>query len=84
MLRRGREFLFDAMEKGADAFVTGEVKHHEILAAKEAGLTWWTAGISRLRILHGTLRERLSRAFPGIEFFPGGKRRRRHPLFIVR
>ena len=35
----GGEFLFDAMEKGADAFVTGEVKHHEILAAKEAGLT---------------------------------------------
>ena len=64
----GGEFLFDAMEKGADAFVTGEVKHHEILAAKEAGLTWWTAGISRLRILHEPLRERLSRAFPGIEF----------------
>ena len=66
----GGEFLFDAMEKGADAFVTGEVKHHEILAAKEAGLTLVDGGHFKTEdIAMEPLRERLSRAFPGIEFF---------------
>ena len=66
----GGEFLFDAMEKGADAFVTGEVKHHEILAAKEAGLTLVDGGHFKTEdIAMEPLRERLSRAFPGLEFF---------------
>ena len=66
----GGEVLFDAMDKGADAFVTGEVKHHEILAAKEAGLTLVDGGPFKTEdIAMEPLRERLSRAFPGIEFF---------------
>ena len=35
----GGEFVADAVRAGADAFVTGEVKHHEWLLARENGLT---------------------------------------------
>lgn len=65
----GGEFIFDAMEKGADAFVTGEVKHHEILAAKEAGLTLVDGGHFKTEnIAMEPLRQRLTGAFPQIEF----------------
>lgn len=40
----GGEFIADAIAAGADAFVTGEVKHHEWLAAGQAGLTVVCAG----------------------------------------
>lgn len=65
----GGEFLFDAMEKGADAFVTGEVKHHEILAAKQAGLTLVDGGHFKTEdVAMEPLRQRLSKAFPQIVF----------------
>lgn len=65
----GGEFLFDAVEKGADAFVTGEVKHHEILAAKEAGITLVDGGHFKTEdIAMEPLCQRLSRAFPQTEF----------------
>ena len=40
----GGDFLFDVAASGCDAFITGEAKHHEFLAAKEFGLTLITAG----------------------------------------
>lgn len=66
----GGEFLFDALEKGADAFVTGEVKHHEILAAKEAGLTLVDGGHFKTEnIAMEPLRQKLSQEFTEVEFF---------------
>lgn len=40
----GGEFVADAIRAGADAFVTGEIKHHEWLMARESGLTVVCAG----------------------------------------
>lgn len=40
----GMDFLFDAIREGADAYVTGEMKHHEMLLAKEKGVTVIDAG----------------------------------------
>ncbi len=38
------DFLFTSCEMGADAIVTGEIKHHIFLAAKEMGITAIQAG----------------------------------------
>lgn len=38
------DFLFASAEMGADAIVTGEIKHHIFLAAKEMGITAIQAG----------------------------------------
>jgi dinuclear metal center YbgI/SA1388 family protein len=38
------DFLFASAEMGADAIVTGEIKHHIFLAAKEMGVTAIQAG----------------------------------------
>lgn len=38
------DFLFASAEMGADAIVTGEIKHHIFLAAKELGITAIQAG----------------------------------------
>ncbi len=40
----GSEFASEIAEMGIDAFVTGDVKYHELLDAKEAGLTLIAAG----------------------------------------
>ncbi len=40
----GMDFLCDAIREGADAYVTGEIKHHEMLFAKEKGITVIDAG----------------------------------------
>lgn len=40
----GGDMVYEAAEQGIDAFVTGEIKHHELLAAGEAGLTVVDAG----------------------------------------
>lgn len=40
----GFDFFFDAVKMGADAYVTGELKHHEMLLAKEKGVTVIDAG----------------------------------------
>ena len=37
-------FLDDVISQGADAFVTGEIKHNEMLEAKEKGITVIAAG----------------------------------------
>ncbi len=38
------EFISDIAENGCDAYITGELKHHEFLDALEMGLTVITAG----------------------------------------
>ncbi len=40
----GGDFIHDVAAAGCDAYITGEAKHHEFLAAKELGLTLITAG----------------------------------------
>ena len=40
----GGKFWLDAIQAGCDAFLTGEARHHEALAATEAGLTVIEAG----------------------------------------
>lgn len=40
----GMSFLDDVLRAGADAFVTGEIKHNEILDAKNMGITVIAAG----------------------------------------
>ena len=38
------EYIFDCAKLGFDAYLTGDVKHHEFLAAKAAGITLLAAG----------------------------------------
>ncbi len=40
----GMDFMSEVIKAGADAYVTGEMKHHEMLLAKETGLTVIDAG----------------------------------------
>ncbi|MBQ7294959.1 MAG: Nif3-like dinuclear metal center hexameric protein [Clostridia bacterium] len=40
----GMDFFFESVKMGADAYVTGEVKHHEFLMAKDVGVTVIEAG----------------------------------------
>lgn len=40
----GGSMLFDVIKKGADAYVTGEAKHHELSDAKNEGITLVVAG----------------------------------------
>lgn len=65
----GGEFITQAAEEGADAFLTGEMKHHELLQAKAAGITAVVAGhYETERVVLPFLREYLSVKFPGIQF----------------
>lgn len=65
----GTEVLLAAIENGADAFVTGESKHHLLLAAREAGVTLVTAGhYATERVVLNPLCKRLQEAFPGVRF----------------
>ncbi len=40
----GGEYVPDAVNAGVDAFLTGEAKHHQLLQAKNSGLTFIVAG----------------------------------------
>lgn len=40
----GMSFLDDVIKSGADAYVTGDISHHEMLEAKEKGITVVAAG----------------------------------------
>ena len=55
--------------KGADAFVTGEVKHHEAIAAQQAGLVLYEAGHYHTELPYRErLKAYLDTACPGVEF----------------
>jgi dinuclear metal center YbgI/SA1388 family protein len=69
----GCEYLPAAAALGCQAFVTGEAKHHELLAAKELGVTLVAAGhYSTEQVVIGPLLARLRKAFPAVEFLETG------------
>jgi dinuclear metal center YbgI/SA1388 family protein len=65
----GGDQVFEAIRRGADALVTGEVKHHEWIAAKQAGLTVVDAGHYKTEaVVLEPLRRRLAERFPQVAF----------------
>lgn len=64
------EYIETAKNEGADAFLTGEAKHHEILDACDSDIAVICAGhfeteVPAMRVLS----EKLQKQFPEIEFF---------------
>lgn len=65
----GSYFPADPAAAGIQGFVTGEAHHHELLAAREAGLTLVVAGHHHTEaVVLDPLREKLSAAFPDVVF----------------
>ena len=65
----GSSSVFAAIAAGADGFVTGESKHHELLAAKDAGITMVDAGhFNTENMAMEPLRQRLQQRFPEVDF----------------
>ena len=63
----GMDFFFDAIALGADAYVTGEAKHHELLAAADSGKTLVVAGhFATESPSMAALRQRVQTAFPDL------------------
>lgn len=65
----GSSMVFDAIGCGADGFVTGESKHHELLAALEGGITMVDAGhFNTENVAMEPLVVRLRALFPSVVF----------------
>lgn len=65
----GGDFYAVAKDKGADAFLTGEAKHHEYLEAAESDVSLVTAGhFSTEDVVINPLKEKLSDEFKEVEF----------------
>lgn len=65
----GSEYFYDAASHGCQAFVTGEAKHHELIDAKNMGVTLVVAGhFYTENVVMEPLRERLQKAFPDVAF----------------
>ena len=65
----GDSSLQDAIRSGADAFVTGECKHHVLLQAAEAGITFIDAGhFFTENVVVPCLTDKLKKQFPQVEF----------------
>ncbi len=65
----GGEYLYEAAERGCQAFVTGEAKHHELTDAETLGVTLVAAGHFRTEdVVIPPLLERLKKEFPEVEF----------------
>ncbi len=65
----GMDFLCDAIIEGADAYVTGEMKHHEMIYAKEKGITIIDAGhFETENPSMTTLKNKLENHFSQVEF----------------
>ena len=61
------DFMEPAMEAGCDALITGEAKHHQLLAAREAGFCLVDGShFSTEQMIKEELAARLSTAFPSI------------------
>ena len=70
----GSYLLEEAVRAGADALVTAEVRHHELLAAKAAGLTVIDAGhYETEQVIVTPLAEELAARFPEISFYTAGE-----------
>jgi dinuclear metal center YbgI/SA1388 family protein len=76
------EFLRDAIQAGADAFLTGELRFHEALAARSAGIRLILPGhYATERPGVEDLAARLGEAFPGLTVW--ASRRETDPLGVV-
>lgn len=65
----GMDFYDEAVKAGADAYVTGEIKHHEMLYAKEKGVTVIEAGHFETENPSMTaLKDKLENQFSQVEF----------------
>ena len=65
----GGSGIYDAIKEGADAFVTGEIKHHEILAARENNISVFDLGHFRSEdLIIDRLAMLFSEKFPDTEF----------------
>lgn len=65
----GGSFIEKAISMGADAFVTGDVKHDRFIAAKNLGLAVFDAGHYHTEnIVLESLKERFDKAFPTVGF----------------
>ncbi len=65
----GADLLYDAAALGADAFVTADTKHHELLAASHLGLTLVDAGhFNTEDVVIQPLLEKLAEQFPDVSF----------------
>jgi len=66
----GGDMYHPAIRLGADAFLTGEAKHHEYLEAEAIGISLVTAGHFHTEdVVINPLRNKLSKAFPNVEFY---------------
>ena len=66
----GGSEIFSAIADGCDAFVTGELKHHELLAANESGMSVFVLGHFKSEdVVIAPLAEKLSEKFPEVQFF---------------
>lgn len=66
----GGDFWEQAAKAGCDALLTGEVKHHEAVGARNAGLTLVDAGhFETETVVVPELIRRLTAAFPNVRFF---------------
>lgn len=65
----GGDEIFSAINHGCDAFITGEIKHHELLAANAAGLSVFILGHYKSEdVVIEPLVRRLGEKFPDVEF----------------
>ncbi len=65
----GGEEIFTAVSDGCDAFVTGEMKHHEIIFANENNISVFILGhFGSENVVIRPLAEKLSERFPEVEF----------------
>ena len=65
----GSSLLDEAAASGCTLFVTGEMRHHDVLAARDRGITVILAGHTNTeRGYLPRLRDRLAGAMPGCEF----------------
>lgn len=63
------ELIQDALKAGADAYVTGEVRHHQLLEAEASGITLVVAGhYATEHIVLNAVKKRLAQVFPQVEF----------------
>lgn len=70
----GGEGIFLAKAKNAQAFITGEIKHHEILFARQNNIAVFDVGHSKCEeLIVPVLCEKLSKRFPEIKFYQSEK-----------
>lgn len=72
----GADCLDGVQHLGADALVTGESRHHQLLQAKENGMTLITAGhFATETIVLPALKEKMEQQFPGLSVRIAGANR---------